>query len=110
MNEETVYNKLSSAWETFTTFKKAKEQDLNSFFSTFEAVQYSLNLAVDSFKELGPVQLGKDIKHSEERERMASRRSELNDKLKAVQFIKALGVDETFKRDILAKVDFSTEP
>ena len=41
---------------------------------------------------------------------MAARIVELNDKLKAVHLIKALGVDGAYKRDILAKVNFDKEP
>ena len=41
---------------------------------------------------------------------MAARKVELNDKLKAVHLIKALGVDGAYKRDILAKVNFDKEP
>ena len=37
---------------------------------------------------------------------MAKRKVKLNDKLKAVLLIKSIGVDESHKRDILAKVDF----
>ena len=50
------------------------------------------------------------MKYYEEREKMASRRIEMNDKLKAVQLIKALGVDGAYKRDILSKVDFNKDP
>lgn len=110
INEETVYNKLSSAWEAVITLKKTKDQTLNDFFSKFETIQYSLNLADESFKEQEPLEAGKDKKYYEEREQMASRKVEMNDKLKAVQLIKALGVDGTFKRDILSKVDFNKEP
>ena len=41
---------------------------------------------------------------------MVMKKVEMNDKLKSVQLIKALGVDGTFKRDILAKVNFNQEP
>ena len=110
INEETVYNKLSNAWEAVITLKKTKDQTLNDFFSKFETVQYSLNLADDSYKEQEPLEAGKDKKYYEERELMVSRKIEMNDKLKAVQLIKALGVDGTYKRDILAKVNFNHEP
>ena len=110
INEETVYNKLSSAWDSLGALKKEKHQTLNDFFSKFETVQYSLNLADDTFKEMEAVEAGKDLKYYEEREKMFARRIEMNDKLKAVHLIKALGVDGAYKRDILAKVDFNKEP
>ena len=45
INEETVFNKLNNAWEVITTLKKEKNESLNDFFSKFETLQYSLNLA-----------------------------------------------------------------
>ena len=110
INEETVYNKLCTAWGSITGLKKTKEETLNDFFSKFETLQYSLNLADDTYEELEPVKEGKDLKYYEERDKMASRKVELNDKLKAVHLIKALGVDGAHKRDILSKVDFNKEP
>ena len=35
---------------------------------------------------------------------------ELNDKLKAVHLLRALGVEDSMKRDILSKVDFGKRP
>ena len=63
INEETVYNKMSSAWENISKFKKEKSDTLNKFFSKFETLQYSLNRTDDSYEELEPVQAGKDIKY-----------------------------------------------
>ena len=63
INEETVYNKLCSAWDAITGFKKTKEQSLNDFFSKFETLQYSLNLADDTFEELGTVKTVEDLEH-----------------------------------------------
>ena len=110
INEETVFNKLCAAWDDLANLKKEKNQTLNDFFSKFETLQYSLNLADDTFIELEPVKEGKELKYYEEREKMGSRKVELNDKLKAVHLIKALGVDENHRRDILAKVNFNKEP
>ena len=110
INEETIYNKLSSAWSSVAALRKIESQTLNDFFSKFETVQYSLNLADDTFQELEPVEAGKDLEYYQKREKMLSRKIEMNDKLKAVQLIKALGVDEAHKRDILAKVDFKNDP
>ena len=45
INKETVFNKLNNAWEVTTTLKKEKNESLNDFFSKFETLQYSLNLA-----------------------------------------------------------------
>ena len=110
INEETVYNKLCSAWDDFANLKKTKDESLNNFFSRFETLQYSMNLADDAFVEQEPLEKGKEFTYYEEREKMLSRKVELNDKLKAVQLLKALGVDENHKRDILAKVNFNREP
>ena len=110
INEETIYNKLSEAWDVATGLKKTKNQTLNEFFSKFETVHYSLNLADDTFKEQEQVEAGKELKYYVDRENMASRKVELNDKLKAVHLIKAIGVDAAHKRDILAKIDFNKEP
>ena len=51
---------------------------------------YSLNLADDTFKEQEQVEAGKELKYYVDRENMASRKVELNDKLKAVHLIKAI--------------------
>jgi hypothetical protein len=110
INEETVYNKLCSAWDDIANLKKTKDESLNNFFSRFETLQYSMNLADDAFVEQEPLEKGKEFTYYEEREKMLSRKVELNDKLKAVQLLKALGVDENHKRDILAKVNFNREP
>ena len=110
INEETIFNKLNNAWEGVINLKRTKDQSLNDFISKFETIQYSLNLSDDSFKEQVPVVGGKDKVYYEEREQIALRRVEMNDKLKAVQLIKALGVDGAFKRDIIAKIDFNQEP
>ena len=56
LNEETVYNKMSSAWENISKFKKEKSDTLNEFFSKFETLQYSLNRTDNSYEELEPVQ------------------------------------------------------
>ena len=77
---------------------------MNDFFSRFETVQYSLNLADDSYMEPNAGM------KTDERELMYSRRLELNDKLKSVILIRALGIDENHRRDVLAKVDFNKEP
>ena len=50
INEETVYNKLNSAWEAVISMKKSKDQSLNDFILKFETVQYSQNLADNSLK------------------------------------------------------------
>ena len=104
INEETCYNKLSKAWDCIVKFKKDDSESLNDFFSRFETMQYSLNLADDSFKE---PDAGASL---ESKELMFSRKLELNDKLKAVILIKSLKVDDNYLRDILAKVDFNQEP
>ena len=83
---------------------------MNDFFSRFETLQYSLNLADDTFVEQGDLEKGKEFSYYEEREKMNARKIEFNDKLKAVQLLKALGVDENIKRDILAKVNFNKDP
>ena len=57
-----------------------------------------------------PVQTGKDLKYYKDREKMLTRKVELNDKLKAVQLIKALGLDGAHERDILSKINFNKEP
>ena len=57
-----------------------------------------------------PEKDGKDLAYYEQREKNMARKVELNDKLKAVHLIKALGVDDNHKRDILAKVNFNKEP
>ena len=110
INEETVFNKLSAAWDAINGMNKNKNENLNDSFSRFETLQYSLNLSDVSYKEQEKVQERREINYYEERETMAARKVELNDKLKAVHLIKALGVDAAYKRDILAKVNFDKEP
>ena len=110
INEETVYNKLCTAWKSLNELKKSKEESLNDFFSKYETLTYSLNLADDTYEELEPVVAGKDLKYYEDREKMLLRKVELNDKIKAVNLIKALDLDGAHERDILAKVDFNKEP
>ena len=51
-----------------------------------------------------------DSTPQEVKELMAKRKIKLNDKLKAVLLIKTIGVDDSMRRDILAKVDFNLEP
>ena len=110
INEETVYNKLSNAWESITTLTKEKNETLNDFFSKFETLHYSLNLADSSYTELGPDKVGMDLKYYEEREKVLKNRVEFNDKLKVVHLLEALGVDEGHKRDILSKINFNKDP
>ena len=104
INEDTCFNKLSKSWDAIMKFEKEKEESLNDFFSRFETIQYSLNLADDSFVEPDE-RMSNDVK-----EKMYNRKIELNDKLKSVILIRSLGLDENLHRDILAKVDFSKEP
>ena len=68
VNEETVYNKLSKAWDSLANFKKEEKESLNDFFSRFETLQYSMNHADDSYSVLEPVKVGIDLKYYEERE------------------------------------------
>ena len=110
INEETVYNKISSAWEEIVSFKKTEGQTLNEFFSKFETLQYSLNLADNSYTDFGSIVEGEDFQYYKKREEMNSKRLELGDKLKSVILIKALGVDATYKRDILSKINFDKNP
>ena len=110
INEETVYNKLSTGWDNIVELKKKKNESLNDFFSRFETLQYSLNQSDDTFAEQDCLKQGMTFSYYEDREKMASRRVELNDKLKSVQLIKALSIDESRRRDILAKVNFNKEP
>ena len=56
INEETVFNKLSAAWDAINGMKRNKNENLNNFFSRFETLQYSLNLSDVSYKEQGKVQ------------------------------------------------------
>ena len=93
INEETVFNKMSSAWKDITKFKKEKLDTLNEFFSKFETLQYSLNRTNDSYEELEPVKVGQDLEYYQRREKMLSRKVELNDKLKAIQLLQALSLD-----------------
>ena len=104
INDETCFNKLSRTWDQITNQKKNPSETLNEFFSRFETVQFSLNNADDSYVE-PPKEAS-----AEEKELMAGRKLELNDKLKAVVLLKCLDVEESVKRDILAKLDFQKEP
>ena len=110
INEETIYNKIGTAWEEILLMKRKKEESLNDFFSRFETSLYSLNLAEDSFIEPGPIKKGMNSSYYIEREEMAEKRMELNDKLKAVHLLRALDVEDSMKRDILSKVDFGKRP
>ena len=83
---------------------------MNDFFSKFETQQYSLNLEDDSYIEQEPVKEGKELAYYQAREKMLSKKVELNDKLKGVHLIKALGIDEHHRRDIIATVNFNKEP
>ena len=95
-----VLNKISKAWDTITNLKRNSSETLNDFFSRFETVQFTLNLDDESYVEPS------DQTSHEEKELMAKRKVELNDKLKAVMLIKTIGVEESMKRDILAKSEF----
>ena len=110
INEETVFNKMNSAWNDISKFKKDKADTLNEFFSKFETLHYSLKHTDDSYEELEPVQAGKDLKYYQEREKMIHRKVELNDKLKAIQLLQALALDDGHERDILSKINFNKEP
>ena len=110
INEGTMFNKLSTAWEAITALKKERKESLNDFFSRFETLQFSLNLADSSYEVLEPVKAGMDIKYYERREKVLKNRVEFNDKLKVVHLLKALGIDEAHKRDIITKIDFNKEP
>ena len=96
VNEETVYNKLCTSWDALTGLKREQDESLNDFFSRFETLQYSLNLADESYSELEPVKAGMDISYYEKREKNLKRRVEMNDKLKVVHLLKALGIDEAY--------------
>ena len=110
INEETIYNKIATAWEGIMTIRRKNDESLNDFFSRFETLMFSLNLAEDDFKEPDEVKEGKDLMYYKERENMLEKKIELNDKLKAVHLLKALGVEDSEKRDILSKVDFGKKP
>ena len=56
INEETVFNKLSAAWDAINGMKRNKNKNMNNFFSRFQTLQYSLNLSDVSYKEQGKVQ------------------------------------------------------
>ena len=45
INEETIYNKIGTAWDEILLMKKNRGESLNDFFSRFETSLYSLNLA-----------------------------------------------------------------
>ena len=104
VNEETCYNKLSKTWDLIINLRKSSTETLNEFFSRYETLQFSLNNADDSYSEPPP------DASAETKDLMANRKVEMNDKLKAVILLKALGIDENQKRDVLAKVDFNKEP
>ena len=110
INEETIYNKISESWDAVINMKKVPGQSLNEFFSKFETLHYSLNAADHSYQDPGPMEIGREQEYYEDREKLILEKIEVNDKLKAVMLIKALDIDSAFKRDILAKVDFSREP
>ena len=80
------------------------------FFPEFETLQYSLNLADDTFREPEDIKPNKDFAYYKERDEMTSRRIELNDKLKSIQLLEALELDDSHKRDILSKIDFRKAP
>ena len=61
INEETVYNKISSAWEAVLNLNKLPDQSLNDFISKFETLQYSLNAADNSFSDLGLLEKNKSF-------------------------------------------------
>ena len=103
INEETTYNKISRSWDSIITCKKKTTESLNEFFSRFETMHFSLNLADDSYLEPTKKSSLENIVV------MLGRKLEINDKLKAVLLIKSLGVDGSYKRDILAKVNFDLE-
>ena len=56
------------------------------------------------------MQAGKDIKYYQNREKMILRKVELNDKLKAIQLLQALSLDDGHEHDILSKINFNKEP
>ena len=89
INKETCYNRLSKAWDSISNIKRNSGESLNEFFSRYETLQYLMNLADDSYKEPA------ETATTEEKELMASRKVELNDKLKSVLLIKVIGVDES---------------
>ena len=70
INEETVYNKLASAWEDILLIQKKKEENLNEFFSRFETLLYSLNLADEKYEDLEPIKDDMSPKYYLEREEM----------------------------------------
>ena len=45
INEETTYNKIATAWEGIMTIRRKNDESLNDFFSRFETLMFSLNLA-----------------------------------------------------------------
>ena len=104
INEETCFNKLSKAWDSIISLKRGPSESLNNFFSRYETLQYSLNCADDSYKEPSASDPA-DVK-----ELMATRKIELNDKLKSIVLLKSIGIDESHTRDVLAKIDFNKEP
>ena len=53
---------------------------------------------------------GRDLKYYKDRENMMQNKVEMNDKLKAVHLLRALDIEESIRRDILSKVDFSKQP
>ena len=109
-NEETVYNKMSDSWDDVINFKKQLGQTLNEFISKFETLHYSLNAADNLYQYPGPMQKEKEFDYYENREKMMTRKIELNDRLKSVMLLKSLDIDSSHKRDILSKIDFNKEP
>ena len=69
INEETVYNQLLKSWKKVLAFKRDPKKPLNEFFSEFETMQYSLNLADNSYKEPEPTMILQTVNHYKERER-----------------------------------------
>ena len=103
INEETTYNKISRSWDSIISCKKKTSESLNEFFSRFETLHFSMNLADDSYIE--PTSKAS----LENKVVMLGRKLEINDKLKSVLLIKSLGVDGSYKRDILSKVNFDMD-
>ena len=56
------------------------------------------------------MQAGKDIKYYQNREKIILRKVELNDKLKAIQLLQALSLDDGHEHDILSQINFNKEP
>ena len=105
VNEETTYNKLLKSWKLISTFKRDPSKPLNEYFSEFETLHYSLNLADDTFKEIDRLSFKSEIDYFKQKEKMSSRKMEMNDKLKSIQLLEGLNIDDSHKRDILSKID-----